>query len=445
MSARHRNDGLRKVCGCPRRKWPKCSHGWRINFKWKGVHHRYALDRLLEKKVRSKTDAESEAEKIRTAIREGTFRHPGQADDRPVLATLTLSELLDHYDRRYLSAERAKSSLQKARYEMAAIKRPVLTLPNGLPRAFGEWFVSDISTDTIEQFRAARRAAGAVAANRNLALLRAAFNWGIRVGILDTTPFKRGTETVVKLGRELPRRRRLEGDEAERLLAACGTHLRAVVEAALESGCRLGELLSLQWHQVRGGNRPEIVLEAGKTKTKVERRVPISSRLGAILSMRRAGPDGVEHPSDAYVFGNECGQRIRRVTRAWERAVLRAHGHTPKYTETGSRGLTRECRAVLRGINLHFHDLRREAGSRWLDGGVPLQTVRDWLGHANISQTSTYLASSLAGQHEAMRAFEEYQARVQQSATEVGTGHHTKAHGATVGNTKTPESTGKHH
>jgi len=40
-------------------------------------------------------------------------------------------------------------------------------------------------------------------------------------------------------------------------------------------------------------------------------------------------------------------------------------------------------------------------------GGVPLPTVRDWLGHANISQTSTYLESTLKGAHEAVRRFEE--------------------------------------
>jgi hypothetical protein len=62
--------------------------------------------------------------------------------------------------------------------------------------------------------------------------------------------------------------------------------------------------------------------------------------------------------------------------------------------------------------------LRREAGSRWLEGGVPLQTVRDWLGHSNISQTSTYLESTLKGQHEAMRRYEEHQAACNARATE---------------------------
>lgn len=58
--------------------------------------------------------------------------------------------------------------------------------------------------------------------------------------------------------------------------------------------------------------------------------------------------------------------------------MLRAHGHTPEYNEPGEVGTDASCRAQLKAINLHFHDLRREAGSRWLDGGVPLHTIRDW-------------------------------------------------------------------
>lgn len=57
--------------------------------------------------------------------------------------------------------------------------------------------------------------------------------------------------------------------------------------------------------------------------------------------------------------------------------VLKAHSHTPKYT--GTANLTAASRAALDAIDLHFHDLRREAGSRWLEGGVPLHTIRDWL------------------------------------------------------------------
>ena len=73
------------------------------------------------------------------------------------------------------------------------------------------------------------------ATTRDLALLRSCCNWASRGGYIEKTPFKRGTEAAVKLSRELPRSRRLEGDEGTRLLARCGRHLRALVEAALET------------------------------------------------------------------------------------------------------------------------------------------------------------------------------------------------------------------
>ena len=34
---------------------------------------------------------------------------------------------------------------------------------------------------------------------------------------------------------------------------------------------------------------------------------------------------------------------------------------------------------------------------------MPLHTIKDWLGHTNISQTSTYLAGTAQTQHDAMK------------------------------------------
>src|SRR5438067_1940461 len=51
-----------------------------------------------------------------------------------------------------------------------------------------------------------------------------------------------------------------------------------------------------------------------------------------------------------------------------------------------------QSRKELAEIDFPFHDRRREAGSRWWEGGVPLHPVRAWLGHTSIAQTSTSLA-----------------------------------------------------
>ena len=42
-----------------------------------------------------------------------------------------------------------------------------------------------------------------------------------------------------------------------------------------------------------------------------------------------------------------------------------------------------------------------------MDAGVPLSTIQKWLGHANIAQTSTYLAATGGGDADAMRKFAE--------------------------------------
>ena len=47
-----------------------------------------------------------------------------------------------------------------------------------------------------------------------------------------------------------------------------------------------------------------------------------------------------------------------------------------------------------------------------MDAGVPLSMIQRWLGHYNISQTSTYLAATGGGDAEAMRAFEQAAGRL---------------------------------
>jgi site-specific recombinase XerD len=55
---------------------------------------------------------------------------------------------------------------------------------------------------------------------------------------------------------------------------------------------------------------------------------------------------------------------------------------------------------------LHFHDLRHEAGSRWLEQGWPLHHVKELLGHASISTTDTYLSASRIHLRESMLEME---------------------------------------
>ena len=79
-----------------------------------------------------------------------------------------------------------------------------------------------------------------------------------------------------------------------------------------------------------------------------------------------------------------------------EGSRLQAGVVRPEQARAGSR-------AALKVIGLHFHDLRHEAGSRLLEAGWPLHHVQHMLGHANVSQTSTYLNATRVGLQESMR------------------------------------------
>jgi integrase len=54
--------------------------------------------------------------------------------------------------------------------------------------------------------------------------------------------------------------------------------------------------------------------------TSTSRIVPISSRLRALLEMRRTDPSGREFGPEAFVFGNEVGERVTSIRNAWEMA-----------------------------------------------------------------------------------------------------------------------------
>lgn len=71
----------------------------------------------------------------------------------------------------------------------------------------------------------------------------------------------------------------------------------------------------------------------------------------------------------------------------------------------GQGALGPESLVQLAAIDLNFHDLRHEAGSRWADTGWPLHHIQSNLGHADLSTTSIYLNADLRLRQESMRRF----------------------------------------
>ena len=115
---------------------------------------------------------------------------------------------------------------------------------------FGDKQAVDITTGDIESYRHHRREQGVspVTSTHDLKLLRKMFAWGVRERLIPATPFKVGTESVMALDPETPRERRFASDDDEtRLLRAANSHLRGILVAMLDTCCRPGEILSLQW------------------------------------------------------------------------------------------------------------------------------------------------------------------------------------------------------
>jgi integrase len=241
--------------------------------------------------------------------------------------------------------------------------------------------------------------------------------WGVRKGYLQR-PWFDVDNRPVKRSKTVRRARRLEADvfdadgrlvsagEERRLLAVANPWMQRLIIAALETGCRRGELLKLQWRHV-DMTRGHINLPAKLTKTTEARTVVVSARLRPVLQMVRTNPlTGENHEPLAYVFGNATGKAVASPKKAWEICVLKAHDIKPQWVRPTYR-LTPECREALEAINLHWHDLRHEAGSRWAEAGWPLHHIQKTLGHADLKQTSTYLNATVAGIEQSMRKMDE--------------------------------------
>jgi integrase len=75
-----------------------------------------------------------------------------------------------------------------------------------------------------------------------------------------------------------------------RLLDAANPHLRGVITALLDTACRPGEILSLEWRDV-SIERRELTIRAENEKTRRERIIPISCRLLAVLLLASTETD----------------------------------------------------------------------------------------------------------------------------------------------------------
>jgi len=158
--------GLRKLCGCSRKNWPKCSHPWHFNYKPRGGKAwRFSLDAEIGQRIESKTEAETLASDIRAAINAGTFVRA--ADRRKAGAvtptdTLSVEQLGATYFAKYTSRKSGKPLSRNERYRWNLIMRTSIDRANGTTVRFGELDARTVTRHDVEAFKAAHDVVGSV-------------------------------------------------------------------------------------------------------------------------------------------------------------------------------------------------------------------------------------------------------------------------------------------
>ena len=256
----------------------------------------------------------------------------------------TLSDLLA----RYLECiTPTKKSAVSERARLGAMRR----------RPIARLAAHRVTPADVAAYRDARlREVAPATVRRELGVLAHAFDvarreWGYKV----KNPVREVRWPTEPRGRE--RRLVARFDEAGRLLDACrrarNPFLLPVVEFALETAMRRGEILRLRWEDIDLGSRTATLHE---TKNGYMRVVPLSS--GALRVLRSLPP----RPS-GHVFP-VTGEAVKL---AFKRATRRA-------------GL----------VDFRFHDLRHEATTRLFERGLELMEVASITGHRDPRKLRGY-------------------------------------------------------
>lgn len=249
---------------------------------------------------------------------------------------------------------------------MKANRKPLTVVRVGqtlerLKTFFGPKKLSELTPWHLEQFKKARKEEGKAPGtiNLDLAVLKALLTKAQEWGKLAEHPGK-----SVKLLKNPQRKTRFLSEEEEtRLLIACSSALRRVVQVGLLTGFRRQELASFRPEDV-DIERDMISVAACYAKNGESRTLPVGPRLKVILREALASQGDA-----ATVLVNEHGR--------------------PWGVDTLSVCFRETCE--LAGIeSLGPHVLRHTFASRLVMAGVDLRTVQELMGHKSILMTMRY-------------------------------------------------------
>ena len=233
--------------------------------------------------------------------------------------------------------------------------------------AFGEKKLSQITYLDLERYRNKRRETEtrrgmkptASTLNKEVGVLTHMFNKAVQWDMIDRSPFD-GKESL-RDKENNKRLRYLSKAEISRLLAECPKHLQEIVEVALHTGMRRGELFNLKWRDIAGR-----FIYLTETKNDEPRQIPINKKLAEIL------------------------KRIK--LRQWRVGLQSEHVFTYRGNNISDTVKTAFGAAVKRAgiLDFRFHDLRHTFASHYIMRGGSIGALQKILGHKSVNMTMRY-------------------------------------------------------
>lgn len=214
-----------------------------------------------------------------------------------------------------------------------------LASAKNLGAVFGHMDVSDLRAEDVYRYLVSK---GNVQANRDKALLSAAFTHGRRIGVVSGEDPAKGLRFR---NTEKPRDRYVTDIELEALITVSPPTLACMIRIAYLTGMRQGDLLSLRLDNLTPNG---IVYRPEKNKK--------SAKLTTIAwtdELRRAVNEALvlySHAGRTWLF--ESRPRGAHSDRGWG-----------PYTTSGLQSMWRAARAKAGLIDITLHDIRGKAGS----------------------------------------------------------------------------------
>jgi integrase len=218
----------------------------------------------------------------------------------------------------------------------------------------------DTREETTGDALRARRAT----ANRVLTVLKAALNHAFTEGTVASDEAWRRVKPFPKV--DAPVIRYLADDEATHLVKACPGNFRPLVVAALLTGCRYGELISLRPRDLDLG-AGVLIVRAAKSKTGVSRTVVLTDEANRFFKTMATGK-----AATAILLPREDGGE-------WGKS----HQFRP---------LREACVTAKIIPAVSFHILRHTHASRLAARGVPMGVIAAQLGHSDLKITARHYA-----------------------------------------------------